>query len=129
LYVPVSAILVIIGLLYEEFILGKNELGLLKPKEEESKEEETVAGETTKLLGGSKKRESGRRRSSVVSINQSLERKYEVDRRHSVEAAGIPNPFDTAYETKLQNQLLEDKKEYEKLLKLDEEIEEMEMRK
>lgn len=129
LYVPVSAILVILGLLYEEFILGKNELGLLKSEKEEPKEEEAVVGETTKLLGGSKKRESGRRRSSVISINQSLERKYEVDRRHSVEAAGIPNPFDTAYEMKLQNQLLEDKKEYEKLLKLDEEIEEMEMRK
>ena len=124
-YVSVSAGLVILGLLYEEFILGKNELGLLKTEGEDS-DAGTVPGETTELLAG-KKRTSGRRRSSVVSINQSLERQYEVNRRHSVEVAGIPNPFDTAYETELQNQLLEDKKEYEKLLKLDEEIEEMEM--
>jgi hypothetical protein len=44
-----------------------------------------------------------------------------------LEAAGIPNPVDTAYERKLQNQLIQDKKEWEKLLSFDEETE-MEMR-
>lgn len=127
-YVSVSALVVIIGLLYEEFIFGKNELGLMKSEAEEpqeGEEGETVAGETTRLLAG--KRTSDRRRSSIVEINQSLGRQYEVDRRHSLEAAGIPNPVDTAYERQLQNQLMQARKEWEKLLSFDEETE-MEMR-
>ncbi len=125
-YVSVSALVVIIGLLYEEFILGKNELGIMKSKPaEESHEGETIANETTKLLEG--KRTSGRRRSSVTQINQTFNRKYEVDKRHSLETAGIPNPVDTAYEKELQNQLIQDKQEWEKLHQLDKEIDEMEM--
>ena len=127
-YVSVSALLVILGLLYEEFILGKNELGLMKSVAEESQEGDIVAGEKTRLWAGSK-RTSGRRRSTIVEINRTFDRQYEVDRRHSMEAAGIPNPVDTAYERKLQNQLMQDKKEWEQLLALDEEVEEMEMRK
>lgn len=126
-YVSVSALVVILGLLYEEFILGKNELGLMKSERaEEPQEGEAVARETTRLLAG--KRTSGKRRSSVVEINRTFSRQYEVDRRHSLEAAGIPNPVDTAYERELQNQLMQDKQEWEKLLKLDEDMEEMEMR-
>lgn len=124
-YVSVSALLVIIGLLYEEFILGKNELGLMKSEAEEPQEGETEAGERTRLLAG--RRTSDRRRSSILEINRTFSRQYEVDRRHSLEAAGIPNPVDTAYERKLQNQLIQDKKEWEKLLSFDEETE-MEMR-
>lgn len=126
-YVSGSALLVILGLIYEEFILGKNELGLMKSEPaEEPQEGETTAGETTRLLAG--KRRSGKRRSSIVAINRTLSRQYEVDRRHSLEAAGIPNPCDTAYERELQNQLMQDKQEWEKLLKLDEDLDEMETR-
>mmetsp|Transcript_24380 Transcript_24380/g.34921 ORF Transcript_24380/g.34921 Transcript_24380/m.34921 type:complete len:199 (-) Transcript_24380:1798-2394(-) len=125
-YVSISALFVIVGLLYEEFILGKNELGLMKAElAEESQEGESVAQETTRLL--QRKRTSGKRRSSIVQINQTFNRKYEVDRRHSLEAAGIPNPVDTAYERELQNQLIKDKHEWEKLLNLDKELDDMEM--
>jgi len=92
---------------------------------EESQEGESVAQETTRLL--QRKRTSGKRRSSIVQINQTFNRKYEVDRRHSLEAAGIPNPVDTAYERELQNQLIKDKHEWEKLLNLDKELDDMEM--
>ena len=88
---------------------------------EEPQEGEAVARETTRLLAG--KRTSGKRRSSIVEINRTFNRKYEVDRRHSLETAGIPNPVDTAYERELQNQLTQDKQEWEKLLELDEEME------
>mmetsp|Transcript_18115 Transcript_18115/g.30727 ORF Transcript_18115/g.30727 Transcript_18115/m.30727 type:complete len:542 (+) Transcript_18115:58-1683(+) len=121
-YVSISALVVIAGLLYEEFILGKNELGLMKSEPaQESQAGETTPGETTRLLSG--KRTSGKRRSSIVEINRTFNRKYEVDRRHSLETAGIPNPVDTAYERELQNQLTQDKQEWEKLLELDEEME------
>eukprot|EP00985_Skeletonema_marinoi_P011023 scaffold5190_cov115-Skeletonema_marinoi.AAC.1 len=117
-YVSISALVVIAGLLYEEFILGKNELGLMKSEPaQESQAGETTPGETTRLLSG--KRTSGKRRSSIVEINRTFNRKYEVDRRHSLETAGIPNPVDTAYERELQNQLTQDKQEWEKLLELD----------
>ena len=126
-YVSGSALLVILGLIYEEFILGKNELGLMKSEPaEEPQEGEVAAGETTRLLAG--KRRSGKRRSSIVAINRTLSRQYEVDRRHSLEAAGIPNPCDTAYEKELQDQLMQDKQEWEKLLKLDKDLQEMETR-
>ena len=124
-YVSVSSLLVILGLIYEEFILGKNELGRIKTEEEESKVGEIAVGETTRLLAD--KRISCRRRSTIVEINQSLSRQYEVDRQYSAEANGIPNPSETPYERKLRNHLLEDRREWEKLLKLDQEIDEMEM--
>jgi len=49
-YVPISSALIIVGLLYEEFVLGKNELGLLKSQPTEAAEDEVSPDETSKLL-------------------------------------------------------------------------------
>ena len=108
--IPISSILMIIGLLYEEFVLGKNELGWMKENRvDENAIDESRPGETSRLLPGNK------RRSSIVSIEQSLSRRFEVDRRTSVEANGICNPFETSEEVELWNQLIEDKNEWDKL--------------
>jgi hypothetical protein len=72
-YVSISALLVLIGLLYEEFIIGKNELGLIKAADTEDEddelrggdeetagetssdsEEEAIVDETSRLLAGNK---------------------------------------------------------------------------
>ena len=79
--VPISSLTMIIGLIYEEVVLGKNELGMM-PGAEITDEEESIT-ETTKLMKD--KRASKRRRSSVVEIKQRLSRQYNVDRRVSCE--------------------------------------------
>lgn len=134
--IPISSLIMIVGLIYEEVAYkgGTNELGLLsKYKEEDEPIEETPATEATKLLAGKKvgkRRRSSKvgkgRRSSVVEIQQHFSRQYEVDRRSSVEANGIINPFETRDEINLRNRLLEDKKEWDELAKLDAAMEEQE---
>lgn len=105
--IPISSILMIIGLLYEEFVIGKNELGWMNVDEKVIGESQP--GEMSHLLPVNK------RRSSIVSIEQSLSRQFEVDRRYSVEANGICNPFETSEEVKFRNQLIKDKNEWDKL--------------
>mmetsp|Transcript_3916 Transcript_3916/g.8316 ORF Transcript_3916/g.8316 Transcript_3916/m.8316 type:complete len:550 (+) Transcript_3916:98-1747(+) len=128
LYVPISSFLLILGLLYEEFVIGKNELGLLPDKTKEAAEDEASPDETSKLVAD-KKRKSTRR--SVVEIDQVFSRKYEVDRRMSSEISingiGIVNPFETANDAELMKKLSHDKCEWEHLLALDEEMDDMEM--
>jgi len=128
LYVPVTAFILIVGLLYEEFVLGKNELGFLPSKPEAASAEDEVSPDETSKLVKDKRNKSTRR--SIVEVNQVFSRKYEVDRRMSAEVpingVGIINPFETAYERKLKRELTRDKKEWEHLLKLDEEMDEME---
>ena len=68
--VPISSLTMIIGLIYEEVVLGKNELGMLTGAE--ITEEEEAMTETTKLVKG--KSVSNRRRSSTVEIKQRLSR-------------------------------------------------------
>lgn len=79
-YVPISALFMIIGLLYEEFVLGKNELGLLPSKPEIEIEE--VPTEKSKLMVQERSKSSRR---SIVEINQALSRQCEVGRRMSSE--------------------------------------------
>lgn len=105
--IPISSILMIIGLLYEEFAIGKNELGWMNVDEKVIGESQP--GEMSHLLPVNK------RRSSIVSIEQSLSRQFEVDRRYSVKANGICNPFETSEEVKFRNQLIKDKNEWDKL--------------
>ena len=118
-FVPLFSVLIITGLLYEEFILGKNELGLLKSQPDKA-DEEVAVDETSKLVT----KKQGRRRSSIAEINQHMSREYEVNRRVSSETNVITNgmvcmmnPVDTAYETELENELLHDKKEWEDIMK------------
>lgn len=129
LYVPISSALMIIGLLYEEFVLGKNELGLLKSQPTEAAEDEVSPDETSKLLA-TKRNKSTRR--SIVEINQVFTRQYEVNRRMSSEffinGIGIINPVETTYDTELMKELSSGKEEWEHLFKLDEEMDEMEMK-
>eukprot|EP00985_Skeletonema_marinoi_P027282 scaffold22167_cov142-Skeletonema_marinoi.AAC.3 len=128
LYVPISSFLLILGLLYEEFVLGKNELGLLPDKAKEATEDEVSPDETSKLVTD-KKRKSTRR--SVVEIDQVFSREYEVNRRMSSEISingiGIVNPFETANDAELMKKLSHDKREWEHLLALNEEVDDMEM--
>jgi len=123
LYVPVTSLILIAGLLYEEFVLGKNELGLLPSKPEAAAAEDEVSPDEMSKLVKDKRNKSTRR--SIVEVNQVFSRQYEVDRRMSAEVpingVGIINPFETAYERKLKRELTRDKKEWEHLLKLDEE--------
>ena len=132
LYVPVASLLIIVGLLYEEFVLGKNELGLLKPKpdEEVANDDDEVGPDETSNLVADKRSKSTRQ--SIVEINQVFSRKYEVDRRMSTEipinGVSFVNPFETASEAKLMKKLSQDKEEWEHLLRLDDEMEEMEMK-
>lgn len=120
-FIPISSLIMILGLIYEEVVLGKNELGLL-PRKVDELEEETPATEATQLI--QEKRVSKRRRSSVVEIKQRLSAQYEMDRRHSVEAVGIINPFETREERESSDELMKDKKAWEELAKLDASIEE-----
>ena len=119
LFVPISSLLIIFGLLYEEYVLGKNE-----PEAIESagvSEDEAIPDETTKLV------KTKSTRSSIVEINQVFTRKYEVERRMSVEIDNnglglmIDNPFETATDCELMKKLSTDKEEWERLLTLDEE--------
>jgi len=103
--VPICSLLIIVGLLFEEFILGKNELGLLKSQ---TKEEKGAVDETSKLVD-----KPSRRRSSMAEINQVLTRKYEVNRRISSEPNGMCNPVDTPWERKVRDELMKDKKEWD----------------
>lgn len=121
--IPVSSTLMIIGLLYEEVILGKNELGLYAEEEEEEEDlvgelEEAPVTEKTRLMVAGKRASRGRRRSSVVEINQCLSNSYERDRRHSCEANGIINPFETRDEIAMRQQLLADKEAWEEIAKI-----------
>ena len=128
-YVPISSSLLILGLLYEEFVLdgGKNELGLLQTRLEEATDNKVSPGETSKLV--TQKRSSSRR--SIVEINQVFTRKYEVDRRMSneviINGVGNVNPFMTAYDEELLKEQSVGKKELEHLIKLDEKLDGMEM--
>ena len=128
-YVPISSSLLILGLLYEEFVLdgGKNELGLLQTRSEEATDNKVSPGETSKLV--TQKRSSSRR--SIVEINQVFTRKYEVDRRMSneviINGVGNVNPFMTAYDEELLKEQSVGKKELEHLIKLDEQLDGMEM--
>ena len=125
-YVPISALFMIIGLLYEEFVLGKNELGLLPSKPEIEIEE--VPTEKSKLMVQERSKSSRR---SIVEINQALSRQCEVGRRMSSEilinGVGIINPCETAAEMELMKALSHDREEWVQLLKLDEEMDEVEM--
>ena len=131
LYVPIASLLMIVGLFYEEFVLGKNELGLLKSKPEEAAndDDKVVPDETSGLVADKRKKST---RQSIVEINQVFSRKYEVDRRMSTEipinGVLLVNPFETASGAKLMKKLTQDKEEWEHLLRLDEEMEEMEMK-
>jgi len=60
-----------------------------------------------------------RRRSSIATIDQSVSSKYEINRHASVEAYGIINPCKTKYKINLHEKLLQDKREWEELTKLD----------
>ena len=128
-YVPISSSLLILGLLYEEFVMdgGKNELGLLQTRPEEATDSKVSPDETSKLV--TQKRSSSRR--SIVEINQVFTRKYEVDRRMSneviINGVGNVNPFMTAYDEELLKEQSAGKKELEHLIKLDEQLDEMEM--
>lgn len=132
LYVPIASLLMIVGLFYEEFVLGKNELGLLKskPDEEAANDDDKIGPDETSNLVADKRKKSTRQ--SIVEINQVFSRKYEVDRRMSTEipinGVLLVNPFETASEAKLMKKLTQDKEEWEHLLRLDEEMEEMEMK-
>mmetsp|Transcript_39941 Transcript_39941/g.71986 ORF Transcript_39941/g.71986 Transcript_39941/m.71986 type:complete len:537 (-) Transcript_39941:90-1700(-) len=114
--IPILSTITIIGLLYEEVILGKNELRLYED-ESNADLDDAPATETSKLMLGGKG-VGNRRRSSIVEINQELSTQYEVDRRLSVEVNGIINPFETRDEIKLRDNLLQDKKEWEELKEL-----------
>ncbi len=123
-FIPISSLVLILGLIYEEIILGKNELGFLSKTEDEIFDGEVPVTEASKLLP--RKKSGRRRRSSVVEINQALSTQYEVDRRNSVEAMGIINPCETRDERLLREKILNDKKEWEELAKLDAAMEEEE---
>jgi len=119
LLVPVLSSIIIVGLLYEEFILGKNESGLLKSQPDTSAEEGAV-DETSNLVA----KKQGRRRSSIADVNQAFSREYEVNRRLSSDTNALANgivcmmnPVDTEYETGLRDELLRDKKEWEEIMK------------
>ena len=123
-FIPISSLLLIIGLIYEEIILGKNELGFLSKDKDGLVDEDIQVTEASKLLPG--KKTGRRRRSSVVEIKQALSTQYEVDRRNSVEAMGIINPCETRDERLLREKILNDKREWEELAKLDAAMEEEE---
>ena len=131
LFIPISSFFLILGHLYEEFVLGKNELGLLPVKGEEAAEAEDEKGpdESSKLVAD--KRSKSTRR-SVVEIDEVFSRKYETNRRMSsdisiVNGASIVNPFETATDAELMKKLTHDKQEWEHLLRLDEELDNVEM--
>lgn len=110
--------------------MGKNELGLLSDKGEEAAEDEMGPDETSKLVAG-KKSKSTRR--SVVEIDEVFSRKYEANRRMSsdisiVNGVSIVNPFETATDAELMKKLSHDKQEWEHLLRLDEELDNVEMK-
>ncbi|KAL7536402.1 hypothetical protein ACHAWF_005455 [Thalassiosira exigua] len=127
-YIPVTSTLAILGLIYEEFVLGNNELGLLDKggKEEDEVDEGPATEKTSLVVAGKRKSSRKRRKSSIVEINQNFSAQYEVDRRSSVEAGGIINPVETRDEMQLRDTLLEDKKAWDELAKLDAMMEEME---
>lgn len=129
LFIPISSFFLILGHLYEDFVIGKNELGLLPVKGEEAAEDEMGPDETSKLVAD-KKSKSTRR--SVIEIDQVFSRKYETNRRMSsdmsiINGATIVNPFETATDEELMKKLSHDKEEWEHLLRLDQELDNVEM--
>lgn len=117
--IPITSLLMIIGVAYEDVILGTNEMGLLRSKKEVEREEAPKT-ETSTLLAA----RNLRRRSSIATIDQSLSSQYEINRRASVEAYGMINPCETKYEINLHEKLLQDKSDWEELAKLDAAMEE-----
>ena len=71
--VPTFSMLIITGLLYEEFILGSK-------SQPETVDEEGAVDETSKLVA---KKQQDRRRSSIAEINQAFSPEYEVNGRVS----------------------------------------------
>ena len=69
------SMLIITGLLYEEFILGSK-------SQPETVDEEGAVDETSKLVA---KKQQDRRRSSIAEINQAFSPEYEANRRVSSE--------------------------------------------
>ncbi|KAL3787443.1 hypothetical protein ACHAW5_008981 [Stephanodiscus triporus] len=110
-FIPISSLLMIALTVYQE----------VKPDKIEVEEEETPETETFALLAG-KTVSNIRRRSSVITIDQSLSARYEINRRASVEAFGMMNPCETRDEINLHEKLLRDKREWEEILELDEEM-------
>ena len=115
--IPITSLLMIIGVVYEDVILGTNEMGLLRGKREVEREEAPKTEASTLLAG--ERVSNLRRRSSVATIDQSLSSQYEINRRASVEAYGMINPCETKYEFNLREKLFHDKREWEELAKLD----------
>ena len=116
LLIPICSLLIIVGLLYEEFIFGKNELGLLRAKPEVEK---GAVDETSKLVD-----KKDRRLSSIAEINQTFSRVNEVNRRLSTSTVdgisginGMCNPCDTAWERKVRDELIADQKEWDEIAK------------
>lgn len=124
--IPILSTIIIIGLLYEEVILGKNELGLYEDESIADLDDAPVTESSKLMLAGKRVSKHQRRRSSIVEINQNFSMQYEVHRRLSVEANGMINPFETRDEIILRNNLLGDKKEWEELAKWDAAMEEAE---
>jgi hypothetical protein len=113
-FIPITALLMIIGVVYEDIMFGTNEMGLIRDKRY-VETEDVPKTESSALLSGANK--VNRRRSSIVTIDQSLSTRYEMDRRASVEAYGIINPGETRDEINLREKLLRDKREWEEIAK------------
>ena len=121
-FIPISSLLVIVGLLYEEFVLGNNESDAA-----ENNDDEVIPDETSKLVTNKRSKST---RHSIVEINQVFSRQYEVSRRMSsasdlyINGIGIVNPLETASGSELMKKLSSDKEEWLHLLGLDEEYDE-----
>ena len=113
-FIPITALLMIICVVYEDIMFGTNEMGLIRDKRF-VETEDVPKTESSALLSGANT--VNRRRSSIVTIDQSLSTRYEMDRRASVEAYGIINPGETRDEINLREKLLRDKREWEEIAK------------
>jgi len=104
LCIPGLCFLALIGICYSSYFLVPLDT-----------RDDGVVSESSALMGA----KTTTRRASLVEINDRFSVYSEAQRRLSVEVMGVPNPFETKYEKELNQQLLNDKKEWEELERLD----------
>jgi len=109
LYVPIFSSILFAGLFWHYFFMDL-------PTKRQSNKDTVAVSENTMLLSHAAKKVP---RASLVEISDRLSTSSKAYRRMSVEIMGVPNPVETKYETELNEQLLNDKKLWDEIEKLD----------
>lgn len=120
-YVPIFAVLVFCGLIYQDCFLQKMSSGNADGNDADDDDDDGVTNEHTELIPSSSDNGNNRRnirrvrRASQVRVSQSCSVDSEKYRRMSLEVDGIVIPNETKTEKLLMDKLYADKQEWDEI--------------